>query len=197
MNFIIQREIQLEHKKDAAQLYALAFQNKFKRILGDTEAVTELMKNSINRHNAISAVSSDNELLGISGFHLNKTSLVGLKLKDFTKHFGFSRGCFKYVILAILFYRKPDTKTQLLMDGIAVKEDNRGQGIGKLLFSELEQFARDKNLSSIKLDVIDENPKAKKLYKRIGFVCTKHHKLPLFIFKLIGVSGVTTMVKKL
>ena len=112
------------------------------------------MKNSINRHNAISAVSSENELLGISGFHLNKTSLVGLKLKDFIKSFGFFRGYFKYVTLAILFYRKPDTKTQLLMDGIAVKEGNRGQGIGKLLFSELEQFARDKNLSSIKLEPI-------------------------------------------
>ena len=83
------------------------------------------------------------------------------------------------------------------MDGIAVKDGNRGRGIGKQLFTELEKFASDSKMSSIKLEVIDENPKAKKLYESIGFTPTKYSKTPKFICKLIGVSGVTTMVKQL
>ena len=62
------------------------------------------------------------------------------------------------------------------MDGIAVKEGNRGRGIGKQLFIELEKFANQSKMTSIKLDVIDENPKAKKLYESIGFVPTNYTK---------------------
>jgi len=193
----IQTGIKQEHKEDAARLYAIAFQSKFLKILGSPEEVTELLKGGINTQRAISAISADNELVGISGFQLDNTSLTDVSFKNFIKKYGILNGAFKAIVLAILFYRKPDEKNQLLMDGIAVKEGYRGKGIGKQLFSELELFARDKKMSSIKLDVIDENPDAKRLYENIGFEPIKYQKTPKFIAKLIGVSGVTTMIKKL
>ncbi len=197
MDFKTQIGIRTEHKEDAARLYAIVFQTKYLKILGNPEEVTQLLKDGINTQRGISAISEENELLGISGFKFDKTSLTNIKSKTLFKKYGILKGVFKLVILAILFYRKPDKGKQLLMDGIAVKEGCRGRGIGKQLFLELEKFAIDKNLSSIKLDVIDENPNAKRLYEKIGFVSTKYQKLPNFIYKLIGVSGVTTMVKEL
>ena len=155
------------------------------------------MKDGINIQRGISAISADNELLGISGFQLGNTSLTDIKFRTFVVKYGIIKGTFKYIILAVLFNRKPDKKSQLLMDGIAVKEGNRGRGIGKQLFIELEKFSIQSKMTSIKLDVIDENPKAKKLYESIGFVPIKYSKTPIFIYKLIGVSGVTTMVKEL
>jgi len=186
-----------EHKEDAARLYAIAFQTKFLKILGSPEDVTQLFKEGINTDRGISAVSANNELLGISGFQLDNTSLTDIKFRNFVKKYGNIKGTFVSIVLALLFFRKPDKKNQLLMVGIAVKEGNRGRGIAKELFTALEKFARDKKMSSIKLDVIDENPRAKKLYEGIGFVPIKYKKTPQFIYKLIGVSGVTTMIKEL
>ncbi|MGV8165445.1 MAG: N-acetyltransferase family protein [Alkaliphilus sp.] len=197
MDYKIQIGINPEHKEEAARLYAIAFQTKFEKILGNPEIGTKLIKNGINSQRAISAISEENELLGIVGFHFARNSLIEIKFKDFVEEYGFLIGAYKLAIIALLFYRKPDRKDQLLMDGIVVKEGSRGKGIGKLLFLELEKFAKNGELSSIKLDVIDENPGAKKLYEKIGFVPSKHQKLPRVIYRLIGVSGVTTMTKKL
>jgi len=197
MNYTIQLGILPEHKEDAARLYAIAFQTKFLKILGSPEKVTQLLKDGINTQRGLSAVSVENELLGIVGFQLEHSSLTDIKLKAFIANFGILKGVFKALVLALLFYRQPGNKFQIQMDGIAVKEGNRGRGIGKQLFTELEKFARQTGMNSIKLDVIDENPKAKRLYENIGFVTTKYSKIPQFIYKLIGVSGVTTMVKNL
>jgi ribosomal protein S18 acetylase RimI-like enzyme len=197
LDFITQLGIRTEHTEDAARLYAIAFQTKFLKILGNPEEVTQLLKDGINLQRGISAISANNELLGISGFQLDNTSLTEIKFRTFFTKYGLINGAFKYIILMVLFHRKPDKKNQLLMDGIVVKEGERGRGIGKQLFIELEKFSKQSKITSIKLDVIDENPKAKKLYESIGFVPTKYSKTPKFIYKLIGVSGVTTMVKEL
>ncbi len=65
------------------------------------------------------------------------------------------------------------------------------------LFAALEKFSRDNELKSIRLDVIDENPRAKELYESLGFIPAKHEKISPIIGNLIGVSGVTTMIKQL
>lgn len=173
MNTIIQTGIKSEHREATARLYVNAFEGKFSKILGEKEEVINLFKGGVNTNRAISAISETNELYGIF------------------------RGIFKLGVIAILFDRKPDNSAQLLMDGIAVKEGNRGKGIGKHLFQALEIYAQENELHSIKLDVIDENPGAKKLYEKLGFVPTNYQKVPKVIGNLIGVSGVTTMVKKI
>jgi len=193
----IQIGIQAEHKEEATRLYANAFASKFVKILGSQQEIIDLFINGINEDRGISALSENNELLGISGFNLNGQSLVNLKFKDFVKQYGLIRGSIKLLIITFIFDRDSDGEKQLLMDGIVVKEGNRGMGIGKQLFQKLEQYAKENELSSIKLDVIDENPKAKKLYEKIGFVSKKYQKVPKMIQNLIGVSWVTTMVKKI
>lgn len=197
MSVLIQVGIKAEHNEEAARLYAKAFERKYVKILGSKEDIAELFVNGINGDRGISAISKNNELLGVAGFQLSGKTLVGFKFKDYTKQYGFIKGLIKLIIFGIVFYRKPDEDKQLLMDGIVVKEGNRGKGIGKKLFEKLEEFATENNLSSLKLDVIDENPKAKKLYEKIGFESKKYQKVPKMIYRLIGVSGVTTMVKKI
>jgi GNAT superfamily N-acetyltransferase len=197
MDFITQHCIRSEHKEDSARLYAIAFKSKFLRILGGPDKIAELLMDGLNTQRGISAISADGELLGVLGFHLDNKSLVDITFKSMVAHYGLIKGAIASVVLAILFYRKSANRSQLLMDGIAVKEGNRGRGIGKQLFLELERFAHARGMTSIRLDVIDENPKAKSLYESIGFVSTRYSKTPKLVYKLIGVSGVTTMVKEL
>jgi len=197
MKITTQIGIPSEHKEEAIRLYAGAFASKFVKLLGSEAKIIDLFMEGINTDRAISALSENNELLGLSGFHLDGKALVDLNFKDFVKHYGLIKGSIKMVLIAVIFDRDADGEEQLLMDGIVVKEGNRGMGIGKQLFQRLEKYARENNLLSIKLDVIDENQKAKKLYEKIGFEQTDYQKVPGIIKNLIGVSGVTTMVKKL
>lgn len=197
MSISVQVGIKPEHEEDAARLYAKAFERKYVKILGPQEEIAELFANEINGDMGISAISADNELLGVAGFQLGGKKLVGIDWRDYTKQYGLIKGLIKLIVFESLFYRKPDEDKQLLMDGIVVKEGNRGKGIGKELFKKLEAFSIENNLTSLKLDVIDENPKAKKLYERIGFEPKKYQKVPKMIQVWIGVSGVTTMVKKI
>ena len=197
MEITVQMGIKPEHKADATRLYASAFGSKFVKILGSQQEIIDLFVNGINENRGISALSSDNELLGIAGFNLNGKSLINIGFGDFVKQYGLIKGTIKMLMIVFIFDRKSDGKNQLLMDGIVVKEGNRGKGIGKQLFQKLEQYSKENNITSIKLDVIDENPKAKKLYEKIGFVSQKYQKVPQIIYNLVGVSGATTMVKEL
>jgi ribosomal protein S18 acetylase RimI-like enzyme len=45
----------------------------------------------------------------------------------------------------------------------------------------------------VRLDVINTNPKAKKLYENIGYKSIKMVSFP-YLEKLLGFSGVTTMI---
>ena len=56
------------------------------------------------------------------------------------------------------------------MDGIFVDEQARSRGVGSALLGAVKARAAADGLSSIRLDVIDSNPRARALYERHGFV---------------------------
>jgi ribosomal-protein-alanine N-acetyltransferase len=53
---------------------------------------------------------------------------------------------------------------------VAVKEENRGLGIGKAIVDALIQFCKEKQGESIFLEVEENNQSAIKLYEKCGFV---------------------------
>lgn len=176
----------------AAQLYAEAFKRKFEKLIGDEELVTNLLEKALDPNYCLTCYHND-QLVGLSGFHVGKTALVNLKFSDFIRQFGI----FKGIVASIIFYRKSPPNDELLMDGIAVHKDYRGQGIGSMLFDELFVWATINKYKAIHLDVIDENPKAKALYERLNFKQIYYEKMPNYIKNLIGVSGITHMRKAL
>ena len=56
------------------------------------------------------------------------------------------------------------------MDGIVVDPEHRGKGVGTRLFSSLVNFAKSVQHSTMRLDVIDTNSGARRLYERLGFI---------------------------
>lgn len=58
----------------------------------------------------------------------------------------------------------------LLMDGIFVSETARGLGAGTALLRGIKDLAKARGLKTVRLDVIDINPRARALYEREGFV---------------------------
>ena len=197
MEVKIETQIRAGDESIVAQLYSQAFERKFVNLIGSAQEASLFFKDGINRDRAIAAYSAENELLGMAGFEQGQQKLIGLELEHFKKHFGFFKGIYKGVLMDILFSRKAENEKEILMDGIVVKNGHRGKGIGKKLFQGLEAYAKSNDFHSIRLDVIDENPKAKKLYEKIGFEVIKHEKVPYPLADYIGVSGVSTMVKQL
>jgi ribosomal protein S18 acetylase RimI-like enzyme len=197
INFTIRNGIPEKHRNVASQLFCEAFEQKFRNILGPANETGAMLASHLNLNNAVCAITNEDQLAGIAGFQYQNKSFTDIPFKTFIQKFDFWKAIRRYILAAIIFHRKPDDMHQLLMDGIVVDERYRGMGIGSRLFDALTTFARQNRMQTIKLDVIDENPNARKLYERLGFKPTKHQKSPGFIYKITGVSGVTTMVKRL
>lgn len=196
-DYNIQKGIKPEHRADAARLYAEAFKNKFENLIGTPDEVTEILKDSINVSYAFSAVSTNNELVGLVGFYHKNSSLMDIKLKKLIRKYGFFSGLYKKFVIFILFFKKRDNSKQLLMDGITTKKGHEGKGIARGLLDKLDEFALNNNMTSVKLDVVYGNDRAKGIYEKRGFKATGDVRNPGFIKRLIGVEGLTTMVKTL
>lgn len=56
---------------------------------------------------------------------------------------------------------------------VNVKDEYQGQGIGSKFFSELEERVNEKGIGAIRLLVEKTNPRAKKLYLKLGYVYIK------------------------
>ena len=181
-------------KPDAAKIYAQAFSRKLQKVIGEEEVLVRLLAEGMQSDRAIIALQ-DGDLVGVLGLNFDGRSLASMHLRSFVQEFGPIRGFFKALLADILFERKTQQGV-LLMDGIAVASQARGQGIGSGLFQQLLDFAQSKNYQRIRLDVIDENPKAKRLYEKLGFKAVNHQNT-WYLKWLIDVSGSTTMLKTL
>lgn len=179
-----------QFRSDAAKLYNEAFGKKFSVAVRSELKRIALIEKALSPEYAIVALSED-KLLGIAGFHTTNGSLTGgVTYNGLLSELGFIKGNWAAIIFS-LYERKP-ISGELLMDGIAVHADSRGKGVGSRLLEEISNYAKDNGFKSIRLDVIDINPKAKKLYERKNFKAVKTEFFP-YLRWLLGFSGSTTM----
>jgi len=177
-------------RSKAASLYDAAFGKKFSVAVQSDENRLVLLSRCFMPEYAIAAMS-DNELVGIAGFHTSSGSLTGgITYGALLSQLGFIKGNWAALIFG-LYQRKP-AQGELVMDGIAVHSEARGKGIGSRLLEEIENYAKEHGFDRVRLDVIDINPKAKKLYERKGFKAVKTEHFP-YLRWLLGFAGSTTM----
>lgn len=180
-----------ELRTQAARLYDEAFRQKLRPAIKDDEARVEILAAGLEPSRSIAAIAGA-ELVGLAGFHDAGGALTsGITLGSIRHRIGFLRAIRAIAILGLLD-RKPGTG-ELLMDGIVVRSDHRGRGIGSNLFAQLEQYCRSHDYKSIRLDVVDTNPDARRLYERLGFKAVKTEHTPYM--KWMGFTGSTTMAK--
>lgn len=175
----------------AALLYDQAFGENFSVAVRSRESRILLLKNCFLPEYAIVA-ELDHRLIGIAGFHSPTGSFTGgITYRGLLSQLGFVKGNWAAFIFS-LYARKP-SPGELVMDGIAVDIDARGRGVGSRLLDEVAAYARVHGFDYVRLDVIDINPKAKKLYERKGFIAVKSEFFPKLRW-LLGFSASTTML---
>ncbi len=182
-----------EHCGAAAELYYDAFGQKLEPIMISRARGVSVLSVSLNPDFAIAALQGE-RLLGIAGFQHGGQRFVDPNLRTFGKEYGWLRGACRLMLLA--FLARQQRQGELLMDGIVVHPSARGQGVGTQLLKALFQYAREHNFACMRLDVVDTNPRARRLYERRGFVAVRTSQYP-FLRRVMGFAAVTTMIKEL
>ncbi len=197
-NVIPEFEFELGLRKDyrypAAVLYDEAFGSKLSIITKNREKRIKLIYNSIKPELCFAAYH-DNELVGIAGFYENgKSFLSNGSYKSLKRNLGFFRSLI--AIAVNLFFIRVPQKKEFVMEGISVHPLYRGKGIGSKLLDKIFRHAQQQGCTRIRLDVIDTNQGAKKLYYKKGFEAEEVVSFP-FLDKLFGFKYATTMVKRI
>jgi ribosomal protein S18 acetylase RimI-like enzyme len=176
---------------EAARLYDEAFGRKFSVAIGNTKKRRDVLAESFLLAYSVTAILNGG-LVGLAGFHTQRGALTsGMNAELLLERLGTLGGLWAAIIFST--YARQPQPAELLMDGIAVRHDMRGRGIGTHLLNDLKHYARENGYRTIRLDVIDTNPAARRLYERQGFVPTRTERFG-YLRWLLGFGASTTMV---
>ncbi|KGF67463.1 molybdopterin-guanine dinucleotide biosynthesis protein MobC [Hoeflea sp. BAL378] len=174
----IEQGLRPDHRDDAVHLFWDAFKGKLGPLLGPEARALDFLRTAIDPRHAISAVSGEGDLVGIAGFKTAQGGFVGGGIGPLRQAYGLPGGLWRGALLSVL--DRPVEPACLLMDGIFVAAAARGQGVGTALIGSVRQKARELGCTSVRLDVIDSNPRARALYLRQGFVAEETSETGLF-----------------
>ena len=106
-------------------------------------------------------------ICGIVAFDNGKRGIDHFPFYLWLKEFGVIKGFFRGIFF--LLTKVKVKKGHLRISFIAVTAKARGTGIGSKLLTACEEFARKNNYNYLALEVVDTNPRARSLYKKLGF----------------------------
>ena len=183
-----------ENRDEAAALYWEAFGEKLGLILGPKDRALAFVNSVLRPDHGICAHDETGQLLGIAGFKTAKGALVGGEFRDLVRIYGWISAFVRSLLLAAL--ERDVENERFLMDGIFVAKAARGQGVGTALLDAVAAEAKSRGYTQVRLDVVDTNPRAKALYRHVGFKEVKTVKTGLFKY-IVRFGAATTMVRDL
>lgn len=190
-NFTISDGFDPSQRHMAISLFWKAFRGKLGPVMNPERKALEFLDIVADPGHAISATLNDGTLIGLAGFKTQTGSFIGGDLKELRAAYGFFGGTWRGLVLSLL--ERPLQSGTLLMDGIFVSEEARGCGVGSALLEAIKAKALACSCERVRLDVIDTNPRARKLYERRGFTAERTSTLgPLRL--VFGFREATTMV---
>lgn len=161
---------------------------------GTRHSLARIIRSSFSEPDVCVTAREGGELKGFALLDFEGHHLFKMGPKHFLKEYGPVEGLRRAFLGALL--DAGSHRGSFLLDVLAVDASCRGRGVGSRLLEETEAEARRHGYASVVLDVVDENPRAKKLYESVGYVRVKHRRLP-FYRRLFGISGYTRMEKRL
>lgn len=182
-----------EHRARAAPLYVEVFGGKFEIAVPNRASQFRIIERDLQLEHGIAALA-DGELVGLAGYATRDGALTGgITWRVLLGTLGVLRGSLAAALLALFI--RPKKPGDLLMDGIAVDGAMRGQGVGTGLLEEIVKLAHEKGLQSVRLDVIDMNPRAKKLYLRHGYEVTRARRFE-WLRGILGFGAAGTTIQQ-
>lgn len=151
----------------AAALYWEAFRRKLRPAFGTEDVGTAVVTASL-RPDRILVARVNGSVVGVCGYTADGASAVDLSWTSLRSHLS-RRGAIR-AIAALAILARSSSHDALVLDGICVAGNHRGMGIGTAFLEAAGARAREFGFRAIRLTVVDTNPRAEALYRRLGFV---------------------------
>ncbi len=153
-----------------------------------------ILRQSLNLICPTYCALKNGNVVGFVGIEENRhNKFLNIGIKHLISEFGILGGTLRRIRL--LVFNLPHAKNnELYIYAIGVLPLERGKGTGEKLLMQVETYAKEKNKSSVSLEVVNTNNGAIKLYKRLGFVETKYLNYGTFTRKA-GFTGSYRMQK--
>lgn len=175
----------------AAELYAEAFGAKLRTVLGEGPRLRHLLAATLREDRVLCAVH-EQRVVGVLGFHADGTGAFKVRHQDVAAAYSPWSAWWRLLLLTPL--ERHPRSGELLLDGICVDSSVRGLGIGTALLDAATELARERGATSVRLSVIDSNPRARALYERLGFEAVRTESIgPLR--DMYGFESATEMVR--
>lgn len=180
-------------RAEAAALYWNAFGGKLGRVLGPERLALAFVERVMRADHCIVALGPEG-LLGLAGFKTPEGSFAGGSPADLRAVYGRWGGAWRSGVMQLLGGEADSLR--FLLDGLCVRPDMRGRGIGSALLAAICDEGRARGYGAVRLDVVDTNPRARALYERRGFVLDRS--TPIGPLRLVfGFRAAHTMVRQL
>ncbi len=168
------RETLPEHHRPAASaLYWQAFGPKLARVLGPSARAEVFIARVLSPDHVLCMEEASGALAGVIGFRSARGGFVQGGFGDLRAVYGLG-ALWRSACFALL--ARDVERRALIIDGVIVRADLRGQGIGAALIAALSLRAKAMGYAVIRLDVIAQNTRARALYERLGFRVARRQK---------------------
>lgn len=190
----ISRGFPEELRSQAASLFDTAFGPKLSVAIPNPELRLRVIHDSLDPSYAFVA-TFEGRIIGIAGFKTPAGALTsGMSPRLLRAKLGGWSSLRAVTVLAL--FQRALRPNQLLMDGLCVSPAARGSGTGTKLLNRIKHFAAEEGYRTVRLDVIDTNHAARRLYERQGFVATSTSRFG-YLRWLLGFSAATTLEYRL
>lgn len=188
------RSLSPADRRAAAALYWLAFGSKLARVMGPEAKALDYIEQVLDPTHALLARDDAGTVLGLAGFRTARGCFVGGGLAELQMVYGRVGGFWRAACLNIL--ARDVAEQGFVVDGLAVRPEARGKGIGSTLLEALCLEAEARGHDAVRLDVVEENLRARALYERLGF-CVRARRGSRLTRWLFDFGGFWVMVREL
>jgi ribosomal protein S18 acetylase RimI-like enzyme len=190
---LITNKVNDEQFGQALEIYYNAFEQKIRPLFKPKEKAIRIYSHAIHPNRVYYALEN-RKAVGIIGLQYDDLDFLIYRFDFIKKQYSFFRGLYLYIILNITKMKLEEYTIRI--DSIAVDDQCRGQGIGKILINKAIDIAKNRGFKEIILEVVNTNPRAKKLYEKMGFKEKKHKKF-YFLTRSFGFSSFYVMSMKI
>jgi ribosomal protein S18 acetylase RimI-like enzyme len=197
-DLLITQDIDARQRREAAEVFYAAFRPKIDNL--------ELMPRSPDQAMRILAESfrldmgffavRGRDVVAVCGMHTRAARFLDVRGETWRREFGRVGGLRRSLWYDLGYRFQRPAADELRIQGIAVSERERGQGLGTRLLDRVGDHARALGFRAIVLEVVDTNPDAQRLYERLGFAVTGQEHYGRWT-AAGGFTGATSMRKEL
>jgi len=179
---------------EAAKLWYEAFRHDIESLLGCEATSLAILQKSFKPEQALIALYQS-QLVGVVGLQYEDRTFLQFRLTEFINELGWLKGTLNFFLTRLSGHKIQ--KGEVFIEAIAVEKSMQGQGLGTLMLGEVAEFARQNQFKVVGLNVFENNPDARRLYDRLGFVAVKTRNYAFLRrvvgSRFIGSASVTTM----